>query len=100
MEKFKKYFSHKGITLNIKEALKECPDIFKQDSPFTFFVVAYIRKKGVVNNSWDWKIPEEERDYWHKRFDYLVLPPGYDIGDRIMFGGWMLSEMLSKVPII
>ena len=37
IKKFQMLFDSKGKVINIKAALNDCPEVFKQDSPFTLY---------------------------------------------------------------
>ncbi len=98
IKKFQMLFDSKGKVINIKAALNDCPEVFKQDSPFTLYAARCIRNTD--KSGWQWKtfLSPEEKEQWEKRFSHMIRSADNDIGDRIMFGGWMLSQMIDKVP--
>jgi len=98
MQKFEKYFDNRGKVKKIKVALKDCPEEFKRDNQFTLYAAKYIRNADKSN--WKWKVSFEEKEitFWYPRFRHMMLSANNDIDDRIIFGGWMLSEMLVEVP--
>jgi len=98
LKKFQKYFDANGKVINIKAVLNDCPEVFKQDSPFTLYAARCTR--NIDQSSWEWKafLRLKERKIWYKRFSHVIRCSDNDIGDRIMFGGWMLSQVLNKVP--
>ena len=87
-----------GGLSNEEELAKVCPEEFKNDNPWSQYAMQLFYRGGNIAN-WSWKI-EDKSIRWRQLccFKNLLGTFGLPHEDKKAVAGWMLSEMLSKVP--
>lgn len=86
-----------GGLSNEDELAVLCPAEFKKDNPWSKYTMTIFYQGANIGN-WDWKSDDEEAR--HKQLGCLkgILGSFVSTEDKEAVAGWMLSEMLSKVP--
>ncbi len=86
-----------GGLSNEDELASICPAEFKEDNPWSKFGTRLFLE-GANTRNWEWK--SDDKLIRHKQFECLsgILGSFIEHEDKEAVAGWMLSEMLSKVP--
>jgi len=96
MKNFLEIFFCGKRAIDIELLIKEVPEEFKGDNPWTNYAGSCMNGKMIDN--WKWKIPEGAgRRRSLITFFNILLRPGY-IPKNFWVAGWALSIMLEEVP--
>ena len=89
-----------GGLSNERELAKACPYKFKKDNHWTRYVTLFPNKGSVDTANWKWKSDDTmERSHQLKCLYGVLKALGLWPEDKLAVASWMLSEMLSEVPV-
>jgi len=83
---------------NAKELPGECPQEFLKKNPWSDYI-RQLLARGAIFDNWEWESSDpEKQNHWHSYPSALINTTDLSCEERVAVGGWMLSEMLSRVP--
>lgn len=90
--------SYFGGLSNEIELAKKCPEEFKQDNPWSDYALKLFYSGGKISN-WEWKSEDIQEQKTQITYFKCLLETFYlSHEDKTAVSGWMLSNMLNKVP--
>lgn len=88
-----------GGLSNEQELAQACPEKFKDNNPWSTYAMKLFYMGGNIEN-WKWKSNDlAERSTQRNCFEGLLGSWDVRHEDKESIAGWMLSEMLTEVPV-
>lgn len=88
-----------GGLSNEEELAGACPSEFRKYNPWSEYAMQLFYR-GADISDWKWKSENESERKWQSLcFNALLATFGVSHRDKEVVAGWMLSEMLTEVPV-